>query len=53
MIASAVGVSLAVPLGVLVAQPLSGLSRAWQAVAFAFGLIALLYLVTEDSAAIA
>lgn len=48
VIGAASGVSLAVPLGVLVAQPIGGLPKAWQAVAFAFGLIALLYLVTEE-----
>lgn len=48
VIAAATGVSLAVPAGVLLAQPIGGLPKAWQAVAFAFGLIALLYLVTEE-----
>ena len=32
----------------LLAQPIGGLPKARQAVAFAFGLIALLYLVTEE-----
>lgn len=48
VIGSATGVSLAVPLGVLIAQPIGELPKAWQAVAFAFGLIALLCLVTEE-----
>lgn len=48
IIGAATGVTLAVPLGVLVAQPIFGLPKTWQAVAFAFGLIALLYLVTEE-----
>jgi ZIP family zinc transporter len=47
-----IGISTAlacgVPLGVLIAKPLGGLSASWQGVAFAFGLIALLYLVTEE-----
>ena len=39
---------MAVPLGVLLARPIGGLPAAWQVVAFSFGLIALLYLVTEE-----
>lgn len=42
------GVALAVPPGVLIAQPVGNLPPSWQAVAFAFGLVALLYLVTEE-----
>lgn len=41
-------VPLAVPLGVLLAQPVGATPPAWQGAAFAFGLIALLYLVTEE-----
>lgn len=48
VIGSATGVALAVPLGVLIAQPIGRLPKIWRAVAFAFGLIALLYLVTEE-----
>lgn len=48
VIGTATGITLAVPLGVLVAQPVGNLPQAWQGVAFAFGLIALLYLVTEE-----
>jgi ZIP family zinc transporter len=48
VIGTTAGVSLAVPVGVLVAQPIGGLPQEWQAVAFAFGLIAFLYLVTEE-----
>lgn len=48
VIGTTTGVSFAVPLGVLIAQPIGGLPQTWQAVAFAFGLIALLYLVTEE-----
>jgi ZIP family zinc transporter len=42
------GVGLAVVPGVLIAQPIALLPLDWQAAAFAFGLIALLYLVTEE-----
>ena len=48
VIGAAVGVALAVPLGALLAQPIAGAPPTWQSVAFAFGLIALLYLVTEE-----
>lgn len=48
VIATSVGISLAVPLGVLVAQPIGSASGSWQRVAFTFGLIVLLYLVTEE-----
>ena len=42
------GIALAVPPGMLIAQPIGNMSESWQAVAFAFGLVALLYLVTEE-----
>ncbi len=48
VIGAATGVSLAVPVGALAAWPIGGLPEQWQAVAFSFGLIALLYLVTEE-----
>ncbi|WP_395015360.1 ZIP family metal transporter [Dongia sp.] len=48
VIAITAGVALAVPPGMLIAQPIATLSPAWQAVAFSFGLVALLYLVTEE-----
>lgn len=48
VIGTATGVSLAVPLGALIARPIGTLPAAWQAVAFSFGLVALLYLVTEE-----
>jgi ZIP family zinc transporter len=48
IVGAATGVSMAVPLGVLLARPIGGLPAAWQVVAFSFGLIALLYLVTEE-----
>lgn len=48
VIGAAVGVAFAVPLGALLAQPIAAAPLAWQSVAFAFGLIALLYLVTEE-----
>lgn len=41
-------VALTVPIGVLIAQPISRLSSFWQLAAFTFGLVALLYLVTEE-----
>lgn len=41
-------VALAVPPGMLVALPVGELPPAWQGVAFSFGLVALLYLVTEE-----
>jgi ZIP family zinc transporter len=41
-------VALGVPLGALLARPVAALAPSWQAVAFAFGLVALLYLVTEE-----
>ncbi len=48
VVAASAGVALAVPLGVLVAIPIGHLPPIWQTAAFAFGLIALLYLVTEE-----
>jgi zinc transporter, ZIP family len=48
VLATTVGVALAVPLGVLVALPVGALPDVWQGTLFAFGLIALLYLVTEE-----
>ena len=48
IIAITIVVALAVPPGVLIASPIAKLPQSWQAVAFAFGLIALLYLVTEE-----
>ncbi len=48
IIVVATAVSLAVPVGVLIAGPIGTLPETWQAVAFAFGLVALLYLVTEE-----
>ncbi|MEJ8573774.1 transporter [Microbaculum marinum] len=48
VIAMTFGVALAVPVGVLAALPASALPGSWQAAAFAFGLVALLYLVTEE-----
>lgn len=48
VIAAAAGIACAVPPGVLLARPLGYLPQSWQAVAFAFGLVALLYLVTEE-----
>lgn len=48
VIGAAGGVACAVPLGVAIAQPVGHLPASWQAVAFAFGLVALLYLVTEE-----
>ena len=48
VIATTFAVALAVPLGGLVALPVRVLPDAWQGVLFAFGLVALLYLVTEE-----
>jgi ZIP family zinc transporter len=48
VIAITFGVALAVPVGVVAALPVATLSASWQAVAFSFGLVALLYLVTEE-----
>ncbi|HEX2941100.1 MAG TPA: hypothetical protein VHO91_08640, partial [Rhodopila sp.] len=48
VIGTTVGVSCGVPLGALIALPVANLPRFWQSAAFAFGLIALLYLVTEE-----
>lgn len=48
IIGAATGISFAVPLGVLIAQPIGRLPPIWQGMSFAFGLIALLYLVTEE-----
>lgn len=41
-------IGLALPLGALLSIPVAGLSEAWQTGFYAFGLIALLYLVTEE-----
>ena len=48
ILVTTVGVALAVPLGVVVALPVGTLPDVWQGTLFAFGLIALLYLVTEE-----
>lgn len=48
VIGAATAVALAVPLGVLISQPVGALSQSWHTAAFSFGLIALLYLVTEE-----
>jgi ZIP family zinc transporter len=48
VIATTVGVALVVPLGSLIAFPVGLLPGDWQGVVFAFGLVALLYLVTEE-----
>lgn len=48
VVGATAGVSLSVPVGALAARPIAGLPQAWQAVAFSFGLVALLYLVTEE-----
>lgn len=48
VVGGATGVALAVPLGVLISQPIGALSQSWHTAAFSFGLIALLYLVTEE-----
>lgn len=41
-------IGLALPLGALLGAPVSALPEAWQTGFYAFGLIALLYLVTEE-----
>lgn len=48
IIAIAVGMSLLLPFGALLGAPAAALSGVWMAGLFAFGLIALLYLVTEE-----
>ena len=48
MIVTVTAVSLAVPLGALLATPLNDLRPVWHEAAFAFGLVALLYLVLEE-----
>lgn len=48
VVGASVGISLAVPLGTLLSKPLASLSRFWRGSAFSFGLVALLYLVTEE-----
>lgn len=48
VIGTATGVSLAVPLRVGLSRPVRGLPETWQAVAFAFGLVALLYLAPKS-----
>jgi len=47
-VAATVGIALTVPPGMLIAWPAAALPEVWQAAAFAFGLVALLYLVTEE-----
>lgn len=42
------GIGLALPLGALLGAPVSALPEAWQTGFYAFGPIALLYLVTEE-----
>jgi zinc transporter, ZIP family len=48
ILATTIGVALAVPLGSVLAQPVGLLPDAWQGVMFAFALVAFLYLVTEE-----
>jgi ZIP family zinc transporter len=48
VVGAPLGMGLAVIPGVLIAQPIGGLPESWQAAAFAFGLVALLYLVVEE-----
>lgn len=48
VIGATIGVSLGVPLGSLVALPIGNWSEPYRMGAFTFGLIALLYLVTEE-----
>lgn len=48
VISAAFAVSIAVPLGVLLSQPLGSLPQPWRIASLTFGLIALLYLVTEE-----
>lgn len=48
IIAVTAAVALLLPFGALVAQPIGQLPASYQTAAFAFGLIALLYLVTEE-----
>jgi len=47
-VAGTVAVGLLLPLGALAGAPISKLPRFWLDAAFAFGLVALLYLVTEE-----
>ena len=47
-IAIATAIALLLPLGALLGSPAAGLSAPWLAGVFAFGLMALLYLVTEE-----
>jgi ZIP family zinc transporter len=48
IIASAGGLALLLPIGALLGGPIASLSATWMAGLFAFGLMALLYLVTEE-----
>jgi zinc transporter, ZIP family len=48
IIGTTTGISLMVPLGTLIARPIGSLAAPYRTAAFAFGLIALLYLVTEE-----
>lgn len=45
---STLGIALAVPLGASIARPIARLAAPYQTAAFAFGLVAVLYLVTEE-----
>jgi ZIP family zinc transporter len=47
-IATATAIAFLLPLGALLGAPAAGLSAPWLAGVFAFGLMALLYLVTEE-----
>ncbi|HJU19249.1 MAG TPA: transporter [Stellaceae bacterium] len=48
VIGTTAGIALMVPLGALIAKPIGALPASYRTAAFAFGLIALLYLVTEE-----
>lgn len=48
IIAAACGLALVLPVGVLVGMPAANLAGPWLAGLFAFGIMALLYLVTEE-----
>lgn len=48
VIGATAGISLMVPLGALIAIPVGSLPMPYQTAAYAFGLIAFLYLVTEE-----
>lgn len=48
IVAIAVAIALLLPLGVMLGAPAAALSGPWLAGVFAFGLMALLYLVTEE-----